>query len=337
MSTHRILGALLAAAASVPLAASPRGQAGGYAIVATYPVGEEGSWDYLIPDTVGHRLFVSRSTRIMVVDEATGKVLGEVPGINGAHGIAMDYATRHGFATSGNDSSVVMFDLGSLAVLGRTPADVDADAILYDPASKHVFTMNGDGNTSSVIDPVTGKRILNIPLGGKPEYGVTANDGMVYINLTDKNEIVEIDAVAMRVLRRWSLAPCTGPSGLAIDRAHHLLISGCHSGVMAISSIADGKVVTTVPIGSGVDANAFDPATGNAFSSNGDGTLTIAHEDSPTTFRAWRPRWAPRPWRSTRSSTGCFSGRHGIRPLRRRRHPRPAAGEGGRRWFRDPS
>jgi DNA-binding beta-propeller fold protein YncE len=221
----------------------------------------------------------------MVIDESTGKLLGEIAGLSAAHGVALDYTTGHGFATSGRDSTVVMFDLRTLNVLGRATAADDADAILYDPASKLVFTFNGDANSSSVIDPASGKRVGTIPLGGKPEYGVSGGDGKIYANIEDKSEVVEIDARAQRVTRRWSLAPCQSPTGLAIDVAHGRLFSGCGNRLMAISDATTGRLVKTLPIGAGVDATAYDAGTQNAFASNGDGTLTVIHEDSPSAFR----------------------------------------------------
>ena len=221
----------------------------------------------------------------MVVDQASGKVLGEITGLNRGHGVAFDYATNHGFATSGADSTVTMFDLGTLAVLKRTIAAVDDDAVLYDPASKRVFTMNGDANSASVIDPATGNHIGNIPLGGKPEFGVTDGAGKLYVNIADKGEVVEVDPAAMKVVRRWSIAPCEEPSGLAIDVAHERLFSVCGNKLMAVSDAVTGKLVTTVPIGAGVDAAAFDPATGDVFASNGEGTMTVVHQDTPDTYR----------------------------------------------------
>jgi DNA-binding beta-propeller fold protein YncE len=256
-----------------------------YHVVRDFTLGGDGRWDYITVDTAVHRLFIARQTRVMVVDPESGKLLGEVPGLNGAHGVALAYATGHGFATSGRDSSVTMFDLKTLRVLRRTKAADDADAILYDPASKRVFTFNGDANSASVIDPVSGKLAGSIPLGGKPEFGVTTGQGRLYVNLEDKAEIVEIDPAAMRVLRRWSLAPCEEPTGLAVDREHHLLFSGCHNKLMAISNATEGRMIGKVPIGGGVDAGAFDPSSQLAFASNGDGTLTVVHEDSPTSFR----------------------------------------------------
>jgi DNA-binding beta-propeller fold protein YncE len=275
---------LLACAAALSCAAALPAGAQSYHVTHTYTLGGDGGWDYIALDTAGNRLFIGRQNRVMVVNPETGALLGEIPGLDRAHGVAFDYAHGRGFATSGADSAVTIFDLKTLAVLGKVTAAVDDDAVLYDPATGHVFTMNGDANSSSVIDPVSGRRIGTIELGGKPEFGVSAGDGKLYVNLEDKAEIVEVDAAAMRVLRRWSLAPCEAPTGLAIDRAHHRLFSGCRSGVMAISDAQAGRLITTVPIGRGVDACRFDDANQLAFASNGDGTLTVIHEDSPDTF-----------------------------------------------------
>lgn len=259
-------------------------QSQSYHVTHTYTLGGDGGWDYLSLDTVGHRLFVARQDRVMVLDPASGKVLAEIPGLNRAHGIAFDYADGKGFATSGGDSSVVIFDLKTLKVLGRTIAAPDADAVLFDPATKRIFTFNGDSRSSSVIDPASGKKIGTIDLGAGPEFGVSAGDGKLYVNLEDSSAVEEIDAATMKVLRRWSLAPCESPSGLAIDREHHRLFSGCHNKLMAISDAQAGKVITTVPIGEGVDANRFDPGTQIAFASTGDGNITVVHEDGPDKY-----------------------------------------------------
>src|SRR5215831_13070574 len=239
----RICVALLLSAVVLPIQPAPA-----YRITHTYAVGGDGSWDYVVPDPPNHRLFIARQTRVMVVDEDSGKLLGEIAGIQGAHGTAIAPGTGHGFATSGNDQSVVMFDLQTFKVLGRIPAAEDADAILYDNASGRVFTLNGDAHSSTVIDPKAGTLITNISLGGKPEYGASAGDGKVYANLTDTSEVVEIDARNATVARRWSTTPCQQPVAMAIDVQHHRLFSGCRSGVMAVSDYAAGKVVATVPI-----------------------------------------------------------------------------------------
>jgi DNA-binding beta-propeller fold protein YncE len=271
-------GAVLLCAGTLP------GSAQSYHVTHTFTLGGDGGWDYISLDTAGHRLFIARQDRIMVVNPETGALLGEIPGLNRAHGVAFDYAHGRGFATSGADSAVTMFDLRTLAVRGKVTAAVDDDAVLYDPVTKHVFTMNGDAGSSSVIDPVSGQRIGTIDLGGKPEYGVSAGDGKLYVNLEDKSEVVEVDAGAMRVVRRWPLAPCESPTGLAIDLTHHRLFSGCRNGVMAVSDAQAGRLVTTLPIGRGVDACRFDAGTALAFASNGDGTLSVIHEDAPDKF-----------------------------------------------------
>ncbi len=255
-----------------------------YRVTHTYALGGEGSWDYIVPDPPNHRLFIARQTRVMVVDEDSGKLLGEVEGIQGAHGTAVAESTGHGFATEGNGKSVAMFDLKTFKVLGRIPAAEDADAIVYDSASSRVFTLNGDAHSSTVIDAKAGILITNIQLGGKPEYGASAGDGKVYANLTDTSEVVEIDAKTAAVTRRWSTGACKQPVSMAIDTAHRRLFSGCRSGVMAVSDYAAGKMVATLPIGTGVDGAGYDAASGNAFASNANGTLTVIHQDSPDQY-----------------------------------------------------
>lgn len=251
-----------------------------YRISHTYVLGGEGGWDYVVPDAANRRLFIARQNRVMVVDERKGKLIGEVTGINGAHGTALAIDTGHGFASSGRDQSVVMFDLKTLKPIRRIQAAEDVDAILYDSASRRVFTLNGDAHSSTVIEPHDGTVIATIPLEGKPEYGASAGDGKVYANLVDKNEVVEIDATSTRVVRRWSTDTCHQPVSMAIDTTHHRLFSGCRSGVMAVSDYQAGKVIATVPIGHGVDGAGYDPASSNVFASNGNGSLTIIHQDS---------------------------------------------------------
>lgn len=255
-----------------------------YQITHTFNVGGDGSWDYVVPDPPQHRLFIGRQNRVMVVDERDGRLLGEVDGINGAHGTAIASKSGHGFATSGNDGMVVMFDLTTFASLTRIPAEPDADAIVYDPVSDRVFTLNGDAHSSTVIDPEAGTFVKNIPLGGKPEYGAAAGDGKVYANITDNSEVVEIDTATLTVSRRWPTAPCKQPVSLAIDTAHGRLFSGCRSGLLAVSDYKAGKVVATVPIGQGVDGASYDPKYHDAFASNADGTLTIVHQDTPDSY-----------------------------------------------------
>ncbi len=255
-----------------------------YQITHTYVLGGDGRWDYVTPDPVRHRVFIARQDRFMVVDARDGKLLGEVADIHGAHGVALVESAHHGFATSGNDSSVVMFDPATFHVLSRIPAAEDADALVYDAVANRVFTFNGDAHSSTVIDPGPGRLVTNIPLGGKPESGVSAGDGKVYVNLVENAEVVEIDVRSLSVTRRWSTAPCQQPVAMAIDTTHHRLFSGCRSGLLAVSDYKAGRVVATAPIGSGVDGAAFDPTAGDVFTSNADGTLTVIHEDGPDQY-----------------------------------------------------
>jgi DNA-binding beta-propeller fold protein YncE len=219
-----------------------------------------------------------------------------------------------------------MFDLTTFKVLGRIPAAEDADAIIYDGASNRVFTFNGDAHSSTVIDPRAGTLITNIPLGGKPEYGVSAGDGKVYANLTDTSEVVEIDAKTATVARRWSTAPCKQPVAMAIDTAHHRLFSGCRSGVLAVSDYQTGKVVATAPIGAGVDGAGFDAVSGDAFAANADGTLTVIHQDSPDRYHvAENLQTAP-----AARNMGLDAASHRIFIVSAKFGPAPAAAAGNR-------
>jgi len=311
---------LTLATAALLLAQSPSS----YRVTHTYLLGGDGSWDYVVPDPPHHRVFIARQTRVMVVDEDTGKLLGEVTGINGAHGTAVAESSGHGFATSGNDQSVVMFDLKTYKELARIPAAEDADAIVYDGLSNRVFTLNGDAHSSTVIDAKEGKLVTNIPLGGKPEYGASAGEGKVYANLTDISEVVEIDAKAAAVSRRWSTAPCKQPVSMAIDTAHHRLFSGCRSGLMAVSDYTAGKVIATLPIGTGVDGAGYDALSANAFASNADGTLTVIHQDTPDQYHVLETVQTPLASRNM----GLDPTNHRIFLVSAKFGPPPAGGRG---------
>lgn len=276
------LSALLLAA--VPWTAL-RAQASSYTVSHRFTLGGDGGWDYLAFDTTGHRLFITRGTHVIVVDPDKGTQIGDIPNTPHAHGVALAPEFGRGFVTDAGDTAVTIFDLKTLAVLGKVKVDVDDDAILYEPATRRVVTMNGDANTATVLDPAAGKVVTTIKLPGGPEFAVSDFHGTVFANLEDKSAVVQIDVAEGKVVRQWPLAPCEKPSGLGIDRVHHRLFSGCHNNVMAISDYDAGKVIATVPIGPGVDANLFDPGTQLAFSSNGgDGTLTVVRETSPSAF-----------------------------------------------------
>lgn len=290
LSIRSTLIALAAAACSTvaPASARSQGTAGsegtGYALTKQYQVGGDGGWDYLAFDSAGHRLFITRGTHVAVVNPDNGTVIGDIPNTPHVHGVALAYDLGRGFITAAGDSSIHIFDLKTLKPLGTVRTDPDDDAILYDPSTHYAVSLNGDGNSATVVDGASGKLVGTIKLPGGPEFAVTDGKGMVFANIEDKSLLVAIDLHSMKIVRQWPLAPCESPSGLAIDAAHHRLFSGCHNKVMAISDADKGAVITTVPIGGRVDANRFDPGTGLAFSSNGDGTLTVVHEDSPDKF-----------------------------------------------------
>ena len=208
-----------------------------------------------------------------------------LPVLKGIHGVVLAPEFNRGFVTDGAAAKLWIFNLKTLKVIGSAPTDSDSDGDVYDPNSKRVFTFNGHSHTSTVVDAKTGKVIATIALGGDPEFPVADGRGHVYDNIASTSEIVEIDSHTLKITHRWPLAPGTHPSGLAIDLKHHILFSGCHNGLMVIMDADTGKVITTEPIGQGVDAVRFDPATGYAFASNGGSAdLTVIHEDSPTRF-----------------------------------------------------
>ncbi len=273
---------------SRPVLAAPADAPGpsGYHLLKKFNLGGEGFWDYLEIDSPSHRLFVSRGTKVVVLNVSTGRVVGEIPNTAGVHGVALAPALGRGFTSNGAAGTVSIFDLKTLKVIGEAPAGKNPDAIVYDPASRRVFTMNGRSGDSTAIDAATGKVAGTIPLGGKPEYAVADGAGHVYVNLEDKSEELRIDSRTLAVTARWSLAPCESPSGLAMDVKHRRLFAGCENKMMAVVDANTGKVVATPPIGEGVDANRFDPATQYAFASNGrSGTLTVVHEDAPDKYR----------------------------------------------------
>jgi DNA-binding beta-propeller fold protein YncE len=257
-----------------------------YHVVRHIKVGGEGGWDYPTVDSASHRLFLSHSDRVVVVDTTSGKVVGEIPNTQGVHGIALATGLHRGFVSDGRTSTVTIFDLDTLQVLSEVKTTGDRpDAITFDTASSRVFTFNAAGKNATAIEASTGVIAGTIDLGGKPEFAAADGGGHIFVNIEDTSEIVDIDTSALTVVRRWKLAPCEEPSGLAMDRAHRRIFSGCDNKVMAISDADEGRVITTVPIGDGVDGNAFDPELSLAFSANGaDGTLTVVHERTPDNF-----------------------------------------------------
>jgi DNA-binding beta-propeller fold protein YncE len=255
----------------------------GYHINKTYKLGGEGGWDYLTLDNSAHRLYISRAMRVMVIDTESGKSVGEIADTPGVHGIALVPALDKGFTSNGREGTVSIFDMKTLKTLSKVKVGENPDAILYDPATKHIFTFNGRSHDASVLDAEQGKVIGTIKLDGKPEFGVSDEKGGVFVNIEDKNEIESIDANQLQVKARWPMAGCEGPSGLAIDREHRRLFSGCDK-LMAVVDADSGKEVSTLPICDGVDATAYDAETELAFASCHDGKLTVIREESAEKF-----------------------------------------------------
>ena len=277
-----LLVAFLVLAAPVGAAEPP---ASGHRVVTSFPVGGDGGWDYLVVDAASRRVFVSRGTHVAVVDADSGKVVGDIPGTEGVHGIALAPEMKKGFTSNGRAGTVTVFDLGSLAatatikVTGENP-----DAILYEPVSKRVFTFNGRGKNVTAIDAASGAIAGTLAVGGKPEFAVSDGSGVVYVNIEDTAEVVAFDAKSLAVKGRWPLAPCQDPTGLSIDPKSNRLFAGCGNKLLAVMSAKDGKLLGTAPIGEGCDGTAFDPATGFVYASNGEGTVTVLKETSPGTY-----------------------------------------------------
>jgi YVTN family beta-propeller protein len=269
----------LAMAAVVALAAPPA-----YKVINKIKVGGATRWDYAYLDSANHRLYVSHATQTEVIDTATDKLVGTIPDTKGVHGIAVANDLGKGYTSDGTDNDVTVFDLKTLKVLSKIKTGQNPDAIIYEPVTHRVFTFNGKSNDSTAIDAKSGNVITaSIPVGGKPEFAQVDGKGHIYVNIEDKNEIIEIDAKDALVSKRYSIAPCDEPSGLAIDPKKLLLYSVCNNKMMIVSNPATGKVVGTAAIGAGVDGVAFDD--GYAFSANGnDSNITMVGETSPGKF-----------------------------------------------------
>ena len=256
----------------------------GYHVTATYKVGGEGGWDYLLADPDTRRLYISRSTHVIVLDADSGKAVGDIGDTPGVHGIALAPELGRGFTSNGREGTVSIFDIKTLATSNKVKVGENPDAILYDPATKRVFTFNGRSQDATAIDAASGKVLATIKLDGKPEFAASDGRGEVFVNIEDKSELTAIDANKLEVKAKWPLAPCTEPSGLAIDRQNRRLFAGCDNKMMAVVNADTGKVLATPATGEGVDATAFDPETGLAFASCGEGVLTVVKEESAEKF-----------------------------------------------------
>ncbi len=253
-----------------------------YHFVKEIPIGGEGGWDILTIDSAASRLYLSHATKVVVVDLNTNSATGEIADTPGVHAFVAVPEVQRGFSSNGKESKSSVVDLTTLKTTSKIDTGSNPDAVVYEPRHGEVYVFNHTGNSVTVIDAKTASVSATIPLGGTPEFAaVDQAAGRVYCNIEDKSEVAVIDADKHQVVARWSLSPGEGPSGIALDAAHHRLFSGCHNKMMVMLDTENGKVVGSVPIGSGVDGCAFDDATQLAFASCGDGTTTIAREETP--------------------------------------------------------
>jgi YVTN family beta-propeller protein len=254
---------------------------GQYHFLKEIPVGGDGGWDYLSIDADARRLYVTHAAKIIVIDLDKETITGEITNTVGAHGFAIAPKLQRGFASNGREGTVSVVDLPTLQTIYKLNAGENPDCILFEPEHKEVYAFNGRSHSVSVFDAGSGKVAATIPLPGKPEFAVyDSKTGRIYDNIEDKNEVIAIDPATHQIVATWPIAPGQSASGMAIDAKHHRLFLGCDNNLILMLNTKNGKVIATVPIGNGVDANAFDAKTKLAFSSCGDGTVTIAKEET---------------------------------------------------------
>ncbi len=256
-----------------------------YSIVDRWKIGGEGGWDYLLADPATHVLYITHGTQVEVVDTQSGKKVGAITGFKGTHGIALDSSGKVGFISAGADNQMVAFDRHSYARLGAVPTGQNPDGILFEPVTQTVWTFNGRSSDATVIDAASMKVLATVKLPGKPEFPVTDGKGTIFVNIETKNSVVRLDAKSRAVTAEWPLAGCESPSGHAIDTAHHRLIAVCDGGVMAVTDSESGKQIGKAKIGEGPDAAGFDATKELAFSSNGDGTLSVVSTKAGDNFK----------------------------------------------------
>lgn len=279
----KIIISLLFPVAAIYTGNASAQQKSGLQLLNTFHIASAGGWDYIEVGPVHDWLYVSHGTQVNVLNKKTGDSVAVIENTTGVHGIAFDVSNSKGFTSNGRLNSVTVFDMNTNKVLAQIPVGQNPDAIFYEPFSKKIITCNGRGKNLSILDPVQNKLLDSIDVGGKPETAVSNGAGKIYVNIEDKNEIVEIDINKLKVLNRWSIAPGDGPTGLAIDLVTGRLFAGCEK-LLMVMDINDGKIVANLPIGDGCDGVAFDPETKNIYTSNGEGNMTVIHEADANKF-----------------------------------------------------
>lgn len=271
-------------------------QDSGYRVIRTIKLGGEGNWDYVTVDADARRVYIPRSTHIMVIDEDSGKVIGDIQGMNGLHGVAVAPEFNRGFVTGNKteqEGTIYIFDLKTLKLTSSIKSNsIDTDSLIYDPSTKRVFVNNGDGMNVTVVDAATEKVVGTMAFNANPEAAAADGKGSIFQDYEDKGQVIEYDAKALTIKHKWPTAPCVSPVGMAMDKANRRLYVGCRGkgaapGLLMVMNADNGKVVASMPIGIGVDGNVFDPGTGNIFATcrdSGDGKTGVTyvfHADSP--------------------------------------------------------
>jgi len=269
---------------SIGLLAAPAPSDTGYSLTKKIPIPGQGSWDYVTVDEGARRVYVSHGTQVEVLDADSGAIVGNIPNTEGVHGVAVATELGRGFTSNGKSSTVTIFDLKTLKPIGSAPTGKKPDAIIFDASTSRVFAFNGESDSATAIDAATGKVVGTVDLKGGPEFAVADGKGYVFNNLEEENVLLKIDANKLSVEKRWPTAPCGAPVSMALDRKNRRLFVGCRSKVMAVINPDSGEVITTLPIGDHVDATAFDAERKLIFNSNGEGTITVIHQDSPDKY-----------------------------------------------------
>ena len=278
----KVTGRALAALACAAVAGQALGAE--YRVAQHWPLGGDGGWDYLSVDPAAHRLYVTRATHVLIVDTETGKAVGDIPDTAGAHGVAVAADLGRGFVSAGKANAVKAFELATGKTLTTIATGLKPDSIIYDAKTHSVVSFNGHDASATLIDARSLAASRTVPLGGGPEAGRSDDLGHAWVNLEDRNELAALDLEAGKVTAHWPLPGCEGPTGLALDVAHRRAFVSCGNAVMVVVDTRSGRKVASLPIGQRTDGAEFDPAFGDAYSANGDGTLTVVHESDPDHF-----------------------------------------------------
>ena len=257
----------------------------GLKILTRYPVPGAGGWDYVTIDSAARRLYISHATQVEVLDVDSGKVAGTIPDTPGVHGIAITPDSKRGFTSNGRENKVSIFDPATLKLIRKIDVGKGPDGIYYDPASKRVFTNNHGSHDITAIDAASGEVVGTVKLEGDGEQAIIGADGLIYVNSEDTAEVVVFDPKSLEVKKRFPIGVAKTPTGLAYDAKTNRLFIGCREEPkMVVMDAATGKVITSFPIGKGVDFAAFDPDTHLIYFSCGDGTLSVIHEKSANEY-----------------------------------------------------